>query len=268
MGVAPVFAAIVVAAAMLPIHAETMEERGKRVVDEAIATLGGDAFLHVKNMEEHGRVYSFYRERLQGLAVATLYFEYRKPAKPNQVGMVERQSFGKGKKEDYAVLFTESEAYEITFRGARPLAKDRFPHYQLTTIHDVFYILRQRLHEPGMTFLGKGSDVLDNRPVEVVEIIDGNNEKTTVYFDKSLKVPIRQKFLHLDPDDKQQDEEVTYYSKYRDVGNGVQWPLSLQREHNREKIFELYADSVEVNKDLPASLFMLPANATILQRID
>ncbi|HZU27842.1 MAG TPA: hypothetical protein VFA04_20090 [Bryobacteraceae bacterium] len=262
--------ACTIAAAFLlsALHAETMEERGKRVVQEAIATLGGDAFLNIRNVEEHGRLYSFYREQLQGLAVATLYFEYRKPAHPNDVGMVERQSFGKGKKEDFAVLFTPTEAWELTFRGARPLASDRFPRYKLTTMHDVFYILRQRLHEPGMTFLGQGQDVLDNRPVEIVDIIDNNNEKTTVYFDATLKVPIRQKFYHLDPIDNQQDEEVTYYTKYRDVGNGVQWPFDLQREHNKEKVFEIYADSVEINKNLPDTLFRLPGDVKILQRVD
>src|SRR5581483_2636020 len=189
------------------------------------------------------------------------------PTKPSEVGMVERQSFGKGKKEDFAVLFTPTEAWELTFRGARPLASDRFPRYKLTTMHDVFYILRQRLHEPGMTFLGQGQDVLDNRPVEIVDIIDNNNEKTTVYFDATLKLPIRQKFRHLDPLDNQQDEEVTYYTKFRDVGNGVRWPFDLQREHNGEKIFEMYADTVEVNKNLPGTLFMLPPNATVLPRV-
>lgn len=249
-------------------RAETEEQRGKRVVDEAIAALGGANFLNIRNVVESGRMYSFYREKLQGLATATLYREFRNPPGPNKVGMVERQTFGKGKKEDFAILFTPSEAWEITFRGARPLSSDRFPRYKLSTMHDVFYIMRERMHEPGMTFLGKGSDVLDNRPVEIVEIIDGNNEHTTVYFDQSLKLPIRQKFNHLDPLDKQQDEEVTYYSKYRDVGNGLQWPFDVQREHNGEKIFELYADSVKVNEDLPGNLFILPANAKILQRVD
>jgi len=30
-----------------------------------------------------------------------------------------------------------------------------------TTLHDVFYILRQRLEEPGLTFESKGAEVID-----------------------------------------------------------------------------------------------------------
>ena len=40
----------------------------------------------------------------------------------------ERQNFGK--KEDFGVLFTDKEAWDITFRGARPLPADRFGRYQ------------------------------------------------------------------------------------------------------------------------------------------
>jgi len=46
---------------------ETRQERGKRVVDEALAALGGDAFLHVADRVETGRAYSFYNAQLAGL---------------------------------------------------------------------------------------------------------------------------------------------------------------------------------------------------------
>lgn len=264
-----ILAAITVAASMLP--AETQEERGQRIVNEAIAALGGDNFLKLRNVSESGRLYSFYREQISGLAVGTVYREFLNTAGRDKLAVEERESFdysAKKRKELYAILFTTKEAWDISFRGARPLPADRFPRYKLTTMHDVFYILRERLHEPGMIFVSQGSDVLDNRPVEIVDIIDGNNEKTTVYFDQTTKVPIRQKFNHLDPLDKMQDEEITYYSKYRDAGNGVQWPFELQREHNGDKIFQLFADSVKIDQDLSDKLFMLPSDIKILERVD
>ena len=266
---ASIAAALLAVALLAP--AETQEERGKRIVNEAVAALGGDNFLHLQNVVETGRLYSFYREQISGLAVGTVYREFRKPAAPDQLGVVERESFdysNKKRKELYAILFTTKEAWDISFRGARPLPKDRFPRYKLTTTHDVFYILRERLNEPGMIFVSQGSDVLDNRPVEIVDIIDGNNEKTTVYFDQTTKVPIRQKFYHLDPLDNQQDEEITYYTKYRDVGDGVQWPFELQREHNGDKVFTLFSESVKVNENISDKLFMLPSDIKILERVD
>src|SRR5437667_300932 len=49
---------------------ETRQERGKRVVDEALRALGGEAYLHMEDRIEMGRAYSFYREQLSGLSVA------------------------------------------------------------------------------------------------------------------------------------------------------------------------------------------------------
>ena len=46
--------------------AETAQDRGKRVVNEALAALGGDAFLHMEDRVESGRAYSFYRGELAG----------------------------------------------------------------------------------------------------------------------------------------------------------------------------------------------------------
>src|SRR6267378_2335751 len=100
--------------------AETNQERGKRVVDAALAALGGQNFLAMRDRVETGRAYSFYREELSGLSIATFYTRYLtrpEPPVPAFFGIRERESFGK--KQDNSVLFTENDAFEITFRGAR-----------------------------------------------------------------------------------------------------------------------------------------------------
>ncbi len=61
-------AAAVFAAGSL--SAETKAERGKRVIDEALAALGGEKYLSMENRLETGRAYSFYRDRLTGLSVS------------------------------------------------------------------------------------------------------------------------------------------------------------------------------------------------------
>jgi hypothetical protein len=239
------------------LHAETAQERGKRVVMDALQALGGDKFLAMNDRVESGRAYSFYRDRLTGLARATIYTRYLVPAKPGSVAIRERQMFGKD--QDFGVLFLDNgEAWEITFRGARPLAADRAERRMDTTLHDVFYILRQRLNEPGLVFESQGAEVVDNVPVEVVDITDSNNETTTVYFHQSTKLPMRQKFYRRDKE-RLRHEETTVYSKYREV-SGVQWPWVIQRERDGEKVYEIYSDSVEINKALPDTTFQLPSD--------
>jgi hypothetical protein len=247
-------------------RAETNVERGKRVVDEAIAALGGDKFLTMRDRVETGRAYSFFREQLSGLSRATIYTRYLtrpEPPVPGFLGQRERQAFGKD--EDSAVIFTEGKGYEITFRGARPMPQETVDRYGESARHNIFYILRQRLGEPGLVFVSRGAEVWANQPVELVEISDADNRTVTVAFHRSTKLPVRQSYVRRDPKTRERIEEVTVFSKYRDAGGGVMWPFTMERSRDGEKIFEIYSDRVAVNQDLRDDLFLLPSDMKILK---
>jgi hypothetical protein len=245
---------------------ETRQERGKKVIDEALAALGGERFLAMRDRVESGRAYSFYRDKLAGLARAKIYTRYLTRPEPPQrefFGIRERQNFDK--KEEYGVLFAEGKGYEITFRGARPISEDRVARFTETTRRNVFYILRMRLGEPGLMFESQGSEVYENQPVEIVDITDGDNLTTTVYFHQTTKLPVRQVFQRRDSKTKERFEEVTLFSKYREVGSGVLWPFAIQRLRDGEKVYEIYSESVLINQDLADNLFMVSGDTKILK---
>jgi len=247
-------------------HAETNLERGKRVVDEALAALGGNNFLHMQDRVESGRAYSFYREKLNGLSIAKIYTRYLirpEPPEPGFLGVREREAFGK--KEDSAVLFVEGQGFDVTFRGARPLSNEVLQRFKETTLSNVFYILRQRLGEPGLILESRGSDVVENQPVDIVDITDADNHTVTVYFNQITHLPAKQVRYRHDPKTKERIEEATRFSKFRYVG-GVQWPYDIQRERDGEKIYQMYSDKVEVNQGLTDNLFTLPADMKILAK--
>ena len=125
---------------------------------------------------------------------------------------------------------------------------------------------RQRLNEPGISFYAQDSDFFEHRPVDIVDITDAQDRTVTVYFNRSTKLPVYQTFRRRNAVDKQIDDEVTRFSKYRDVGGGVMWPFAIQRERNGEKIFEMYSESVVIDKDLKDDLFTLPVNMKILKK--
>jgi hypothetical protein len=257
---------LVCCAALVGARAETNLERGKRVVDQVVAALGGDNFLHMQDRVESGRAYSFYREQLNGLSIAKIYTRYLirpEPPEPGFLGVRERQAFGK--KEDSAVLFVEGQGYDVTFRGARPLSEEVLQRFKESTLRNVFYILRQRLGEPGLILESRGRDVVENQPVDIVDITDGDNRTITVYFNQITHLPAKQLTYRQDPKSKDRIEEVTRFSKYREVG-GVQWPYDIQRERDGEKIYQMYSDKVEINQDLTDNLFTLPSNIKVLAK--
>ena len=248
------------------VRAETAEQRGKRVVDECLQALGGDRYLNMQTRVETGRAYSFYRERISGLSIATIYTRYDSGVSDTAHNLAQHERDNYDKKQDYGTLFTDKDAWDITFRGARPLPTDRFARYKDTTLRDIFYILRVRLHEPGWIIESKGADVIENRPVEIVDLTDADNNTTTVYFDQTYKYPIRQVFFRRDPVTKDRNEEVTTFTKYRDIGDGVQWPFAIERDRNGEKVYEIFSNSVEVNdKKVSDDLFLLPSTIKLLK---
>jgi hypothetical protein len=256
---------LLIVASVFVLRAETAEQIGKRVVDECLQALGGDRYLQMESRIESGRVYSFYREKLTGLSVATIYTRYDSGVKDTAHQLAQRERDNFGKKEDYGTLFTDQDAWDITYRGARPLPADRFARYRETTLRDVFYIMRVRLHEPGWIFESKGADVIANVAVEIVDLIDAENRITTVYFDRITKLPVRQVFYRRDPVTKEKDEEVTHFTKYLESG-GVQWPFAIERDRNGEKIFEIFSTSVDVNDPrASADLFVLPSTIKLLK---
>ncbi|MFN0104141.1 MAG: hypothetical protein ACKV2U_18910 [Bryobacteraceae bacterium] len=237
--------------------------RGRTIVEQSLAALGGAKFLAMENRMEQGRLYSFYREQLNGLATARVYTKYEQPAGAGLIGIRERQSFGK-KDEEYAFLFTDKEGVQVTYRGVRPLPAGQYEKYVDTTMRNVFYMLRYRLNEPGMLFEFKETAVFDNNPVEVVDITDAENRTVTVYFHRTTHLPIRQVFHRRDPESKLRIEEMTVYNKYRDV-SGVMWPWSIVRFRDGNKIFEMYSESVSINGKLDGSLFAPPMGAKRLK---
>ena len=208
---------------------------------------------------ETGRAYSFYREKLEGLSIAKIYTRYLTPV-PGKPSVRERQNFGK---DEYAgVLFNEQGGWEITFRGARPLEPKRLENWRDGTLRNIFYILRQRLKEPGMDFYSRGSDLYENLPVEIVDITDADGLTVTVYFNQLTKLPVA-------PGAEAAQSWITRISTTRrrcsrsiaNIGGGVMWPMSIRRQSNGEKLFEMYSDSVQINKNLKDDLFTLPASS-------
>ncbi len=243
------------------VHAQTFpgDPRAKKAIDDAVAALGGRRFLAMQDRVESGRAYSFYRDQISGLSIATIYTQYiaPPPGKTGQeLGLREREVFGKNEEYGY-VLFRENGAWEVTYKGPRALEDDRAERYLRTTLNDVLYILRMRLDEPGMSFDWKGSDVVENQPVNIVDIIDSENRVVTVCFGQSSKLPVRQTMVWRDPKTHDRNEEITRYAIYREEG-GVQWPQQIARERNGEKIYQIFSDFVLIDPGLSDAVFAVP----------
>lgn len=242
------------------------QQRGQELMQLAIRALGGPAFLNMQNRMEEGRAYQFYRERLSGLAIARFYTQYApvpNPVPESFYGIAERLVYGK--KQDDVVIFNKDGGWEVTFRGARPLPDDTVAKHKDSTITSILYILRQRLHEPGLSFESRGVDVVDNRRVETVDVYDNANRTITVYLSAETMLPVMQRYNRFDDFYKEKIEEVTRFSKYKTEGE-ITWPMDVGREHDGEKVYQMFAESYKVNGNFADSMFKLPPGLTLLEK--
>ena len=235
------------------------EKRARQVIDDAVAALGGPKFLQMQDRIEAGRAYSFYREEISGLSQAKIFTRYvpvPEGKTGDELGVQEREAFGKNEEYGY-VLFRQDKGWEVTFRGPNQIEDERWERYRRTTINDLFYILRVRLHEPGLTFEGRGADVVDNVPVDIVDIVDAQNRTVTASFHSITKLPVREEIVWRDPKTRERNEEITRFTLYQNA-DGVQWPAQIQRERNGEKIYQIFSESVLVNQKLADNVFEEP----------
>jgi len=261
------FAAGLLFAAGAKAQTSRAKERGQELVKLAIQALGGDGFLNMQDRLEFGRAYTFYRDRLSGLSVARLYTRYPEPPNPvpeRYYGIYERQDFGK--KQEDKVLFTPEGGFEVTYRGVRPMADDSVAKHRESTVTNFLYILRQRLHEPGLTFESKGIAVVENRRVEAVDVYDNADRTVTVYLGATDYLPASQRYMRFDNFYKERVEEITRFAKYKDAGGGVMWPLDVQRERDGEKVYNMFSEKVTIGNNFDSGFFELPKDQPMLKK--
>jgi hypothetical protein len=242
---------------------EDTEKKGQQIVEQSIAALGGDRFLNMKTRSARGRVYSFFRDRTSGADIAHIYTEYLPTAPPNGLGLRERVVLGK--KQDYSYLYLENQGWDVTFRGARLVEDESWERYKRTTENDILYLLKVRSKEPGLEFEYIGSEVHLSTHVEVVDIRDSQSRSIRVYFDHNTMLPVRESFNWWDPVAKSRSEEIAEYSKFRDIGDGVKWPYTIERSRNGYKSSQVFAENVQANEPPPPKTFELPPGAKVLK---
>jgi hypothetical protein len=241
--------------------AETRAEKGKQNLDLVINALGGPNFLNMQNRVETGRAVTLYRDRLTGLSQSKIYTEYLRTPAPGRLGMHERQFFGKS--QESSVLLLDGKGWDINYRGARPLTAETLERYYLTTRHNFFYILRQRLKEPGLEIELTGHEVVENQSTDILDIYDASNENVTIWVNSFSHLPVRQRWYRREKDTGYRYEEITHFTRYRGAG-GIHWPMDLQLERDGERIAEIYNDEIKVDQNLKEDIFVLAPGITIL----
>src|SRR6476469_9046296 len=92
-------------------EAQSNEQKARAMVDQMVQALGGQAYLTVEDYYAEGRSGSFHNETLVGWG---LYYRFWKWPDKDRIELT--------KQRDIVQLYVGDEAYEITYKGIRPIS--------------------------------------------------------------------------------------------------------------------------------------------------
>jgi hypothetical protein len=228
---------------VVPVRAQAPSApSSKKVLDDMIQKLGGQAFMDISDIHTSGNFFQFKRGELTG---GDYFIDYiRFP-------MMERTEFGKTKNKEITINNGDL-GWKITPKDKEP--KEQAPaeiqEFKASFKTSFDYILRFTLFEPKTTIQIIGSEIVDFNRTDVLEIRDPEKNRIVLYVDRTTKLPVKMQVRRV-------DEKVTHEERYGNwhAFQGIMTPLFVGRYTDNDKTMEVRVDSASFNTSLPDNLF-------------
>lgn len=229
-----------------PAGEQSNGQKAKAILDQMIQTLGGQAYLTVEDYYAEGRSGSYHAGTVEG---TTLFFHYWK--KPD------KDRYELTKQRDVVELYVADNAYELTYRGTRPVdvqKDEKLKQSMLRRHYTLELVLRQWLNEPGVLLLDEGPGISEGHLAEKITVINAQNESVTIYVDPTTHLPLEKHFSTRDPRYRERDEDVTIYGDWKMI-QGINTPRIVVNKHNGEILSQQIVFNVTYNMHPSDSLF-------------
>ena len=259
-------AADIPSAAPATVAGQTDTQRGRILIDQMIAALGGDMWLNRATMQLDGRTSSFFQG--QPNPYITEYHELHRFAAPkalppqleaDRVGfLTPRGMIMPGKVIDVVQIWTAGHGYEVTYKGRTELPKEQVEEYYRRHAHSIEEVVHNWINAPDVMIIAQGTTMVERRIADKVTVLTAKNDAVTLELDATTHLPVRRTFQWRNPQFKDFDEEAEEYDDYHTV-QGLPTPMTITRYHNGEMANQRFITKVVYNTPLSPDLFD-PAN--------
>lgn len=226
--------------------AQKNQQEARRILNQMIQALGGQAYLTLQDSFTQGRYGRFHNEVMVGGTVFSRYWKW-----PDQ------ERYELTKERDIVDLYLGYKVFEITFRGAHEVDPKKDDTFNLALIrrhYSLERVLREWLNEPGTLLLDEGKTLADNKMAERITVINAKNEAVSILISPETHLPIQKSFTIRDPQTREREDEDEIYDNWRLV-QGVNTPYSVVILHNGEIVRQTYLTNAAYNIHPPDSYF-------------
>src|ERR1700755_1747945 len=237
---------------------ETAEQRGRKLLDQMLEALGGDAWLNRRNVRMLGHLGRFFQGAPPGIVVdftAPRQFANGDRPDPQRIGfLTDKSMILPGKKIDIVQIWINNTGHEVTYKGNTTLPREQVDDYYRRQDHSIESIYRVWLKSPGVVVIDEGSTMVERRLTERVTILSDNNDAVTVDIDAQTHLPRRRTFVWRNATFKDKDEDAEEYDDYHTI-QGLPTAYTLSRYHNGDLASQIFYTKVEYDVELSPDTF-------------
>jgi hypothetical protein len=217
--------------------------KAKAILQQAIDGLGGAAYLNVHNSDCGGRFAQFQHSGEVGG-----YLEIREYREMPDKSRIEYDP-----KAIIVNIYAGDKGWSLDRSGVSEVPSADMADYQEQLKMQMGNVLRNRLNDRSLFFRYGGSDVVDLKEADWVEIGD-QGRTLRIAVGRSDHLPIRSVLQQRDPKTGEGTERSTFYTSYHLIG-GIQTPFRESRFLNGRQVYQVFWESCSYNVDLPANFF-------------
>jgi len=243
---------------------EQSNAKGKQILSDLINALGGAGYSQVRESQCQGRRALFgHNGALTGYID---FIDFRRYPDTDRTEYI-----GKGRNTilqsligidglDFAhggiviTLFHRDQGWTYDRSGVSEAPATSVTDFQEQMKRNVDNLLRLRLNEEGMSIRFGGSDTVDLKQVDWVELADREQRTFRLAVDRSTHLLVRGIVITKNEETQEIDEDVAIYTNYQ-LRDSVWVPLQISREHNGRRTSQYFYDTCKFNPGFPDSLF-------------
>jgi outer membrane lipoprotein-sorting protein len=243
---------------------EQSTAKGKQILSDLVNALGGAGYSQVRESQCQGRRALFgHNGALTGYID---FIDYRRYPDTDRT-----EYLGKGRNTilqsligidglDFAhggiviTLFHRDQGWTYDRSGVSEVPATAVTDFQEQVKRNVDNLLRLRLNEEGMSVRFGGSDTVDLKQVDWVELTDREQRTFRLAVDRSTHLLVRGVVITKNEETQEIDEDVAIYTNYQ-LRDSVWVPLQISRERNGRRTSQYFYDTCKFNPGFPDSLF-------------
>jgi len=151
-------------------------------------------------------------------------------------------------------LYNGDRGWTLDRGGVTELPVTAVADFQEQVKRNIDNVLRVRLKEPGWNYRYGGSDTVDLKEVDWVELTDSEDRTFRLAVDHSTHLLVRSVVTTKNEETHERDDDVSIYTNYQ-LKDTVWTPMQISKDHNGRRTAQFFYDSCSFNPGFPSDFF-------------